>query len=78
MLARVYYSARILFFGAEITKAYARKFGPGVVPNGRAVLVDDLPRARLGICTPSIVAASTPPTIPDANVGRPNPEPERS
>jgi uncharacterized BrkB/YihY/UPF0761 family membrane protein len=42
-----FFSACILFFGAEITKAYARTFGSGIVPNTRAVLVADLMRARL-------------------------------
>ena len=69
VLAWIYYSACILFFGAEITKIFVRKFGPGIVPNSRAVLVDDLLRARLGISTATIVAASIPPTLP------PSPEP---
>lgn len=69
VLAWIYYSACILFFGAEITKVFVRKFGSGIVPNSRAVLVDDLLRARLGISTATIVAASIPPTLP------PSPEP---
>jgi membrane protein len=64
VLAWIYYSACILFFGAEITKGYARKFGSGILPNRRAVLIDDLLRARLGVSTATIVAASTPPSIP--------------
>ena len=66
VLAWIYYSACILFFGAEITKIFVRKFGSGIVPNSRAVLVDDLLRARLGISTATIVAASIPPTLPPA------------
>ena len=69
VLAWIYYSACILFFGAEITKIFVRKFGSGIVPNSRAVLVDDLLRARLGISAATIVAASIPPTLP------PSPEP---
>ncbi|MGI8605412.1 MAG: YihY/virulence factor BrkB family protein [Verrucomicrobiales bacterium] len=49
VLAWIYYSACILFFGAEITKVYARKLGSGIVPNSRAVFVDDLIRARLAL-----------------------------
>ncbi len=64
VLSWIYYSACILFFGAEITKGYVRKFGSGIVPNSRAVLVDDLLRARLGVSTATIVAASTPPSVP--------------
>lgn len=66
VLAWIYYSACILFFGAEITKFYAREFGSGVVPNSRAVLVDDLLRARLGLTAAIIEAASTPPSVPPA------------
>ena len=64
VLAWIYYSACILFFGAEITKGYARRFGSGIVPNSRAVLIDDLLRARLGLSTATIAAASTPPSMP--------------
>jgi membrane protein len=67
VLAWIYYSACILFFGAEITKIYARKFGSGVVPNSRAVLVDDLLRARLGLSAATIEAASTPPNHPPSD-----------
>ena len=64
VLAWIYYTACILFFGAEITKGYTLKFGSGIVPNSRAVLIDDLLRARLGLSTATIVAASTPPEEP--------------
>ncbi len=67
VLAWIYYSACILFFGAEITKSYVRRFGSGIVPNSRAVLVDDLLRARLGLSTATIVAASTPPSLPPSD-----------
>jgi membrane protein len=64
VLVWVYYSACILFFGAEVTKAYARRFGSGIVPNSHAVLIDDLLRERLGITHALIDAASTPPSLP--------------
>ena len=48
VLVWIYYSSCILFFGAEFTKVYACKFGSGIVPNSRAVLVSDLLRAKLG------------------------------
>jgi membrane protein len=67
VLAWIYYSACILFFGAEITKGYARKFGSGIMPNSRAVLIDDLLRARLGISAAIIEAASTPPSVPPSD-----------
>jgi len=47
LLLWVYYSSCILFFGAEFTKVYARMFGSGIVPDKRALRVDDVLRARL-------------------------------
>lgn len=38
LLAWVYYSAAILYFGAEFTKAYAIKYGYGIQPSSYAVL----------------------------------------
>lgn len=64
VLIWIYYSSCILFFGAELTKGYARKFGSGIVPNSHAVLVDDLLRERLGVSTAKIAEASTPPDLP--------------
>lgn len=64
VLAWIYYTACILFFGAEIVKGYTLKFSSGIVPNSRAVLIDDLLRARLGLSNATIVAASTPPEEP--------------
>ena len=39
LLAWVYYSAAILYFGAEFTKEYAIKYGKGIAPSSFAVLV---------------------------------------
>jgi membrane protein len=39
LLLWVYYSAQIVFFGAEFTKAYANRFGTRVRPAGNAVAV---------------------------------------
>jgi membrane protein len=47
VLLWVYYSACILFFGAEFTKIYASKFGSGIIPNHRAMLLSEVMRARL-------------------------------
>jgi membrane protein len=41
ILLWVYYSACILFFGAELTKAWVVKHGTGIVPDKRAVLLRD-------------------------------------
>jgi membrane protein len=47
ILIWVYYSSCILFFGAEFTKVYARRFGSGIVPNSRAMLWTEAVRAKL-------------------------------
>jgi membrane protein len=39
LLLWVYYSAQIVFFGAEFTKAYANKFGSRVIPAENAIAV---------------------------------------
>ena len=39
LLAWVYYSAAILYFGAEFTKEYAIRYGRGITPSSYAVLV---------------------------------------
>ena len=33
----VYYSAQVVFFGAEFTQVYAKRFGRGIRPNERAI-----------------------------------------
>jgi membrane protein len=38
ILLWIYYSAQVVFFGAEFTKVYSRRFGSVVVPDKRAVL----------------------------------------
>ncbi len=48
ILLWVYYSACILFFGAEFTKAYALKYGSGVVPDKRAELLTGVQRNDAG------------------------------
>ena len=37
LLVWVYYSAQILFFGAEVTQVYANRFGSRVVSEAEAV-----------------------------------------
>ncbi len=49
LLIWVYYSAQILFFGAEFTQAYARKYGSRIVPDESAVQVTEEARAKQGI-----------------------------
>lgn len=49
MLLWVYYSAQILFFGAEFTKVYAQKYGSRIVPEKDARAVTEEARAEQGI-----------------------------
>jgi membrane protein len=49
LLVWVYYSAQIVFFGAEFTKAYANRFGSRIVPSRDAVPLTEEARAEQGI-----------------------------
>jgi membrane protein len=42
LLLWIYYSAQILFFGAEITQVYASRYGSGIVPDEHAVPVKEV------------------------------------
>ncbi len=52
MLIWVYYSAQILFFGAELTQVYATLHGSRVVPTANAVPMTDEARAQEGLGQP--------------------------
>jgi len=58
MLIWVYYSAQILFFGAELTQVYARKFGSRIVPEDHAVAMTKESRAQQGIARAADVKAA--------------------
>jgi membrane protein len=49
LLLWVYYSAQILFLGAEFTQVYSRKFGSRIIPSPNAVPVTDEERAQQGL-----------------------------
>ncbi|MEW6491050.1 MAG: YihY/virulence factor BrkB family protein [Cyanobacteriota bacterium] len=49
LLAWVYYSAQILFFGAELTQVYASRYGSRIVPNEDAEFVTEEARANQGL-----------------------------
>ncbi len=49
LLLWIYYSAQILFFGAEFTKAYAKHFGSKISPKEDAVSVTADARAEQGL-----------------------------
>lgn len=49
ILAWVYYAAQILFFGAEFTQVYARRYGSQIVPRKNAVPITEEARAEQGM-----------------------------
>jgi membrane protein len=49
ILIWVYYTAQILFLGAEFTVVYADRYGAGIAPEGHAEKVGELERAQQGI-----------------------------
>ncbi len=48
LLVWVFYSAQILFFGAEITQVYANRYGSRIEPSEDAMPVTDEARAQQG------------------------------
>jgi membrane protein len=46
MLLWIYYSAAILYFGAEFTKFYAIKFGAGIIPSAFAVAIEQTEKVK--------------------------------
>jgi membrane protein len=59
LLVWVYYSAQILFLGAEFTKVWSRRHGVRVVPTEVAVPVTEEARAQAGIAHKEVVQAVT-------------------
>ena len=49
ILVWVYYSAQILFFGAEFTKVYANKYGSRIAPAANAEPLTQEARAQAGM-----------------------------
>ncbi|HVJ86977.1 MAG TPA: YihY/virulence factor BrkB family protein [Caulifigura sp.] len=52
LLVWVYYSAQIVFFGAEFTQVYANKYGSRIVPSENAIPVTEEARAQQGMPSP--------------------------
>jgi membrane protein len=49
LLIWIYYSAQILFFGAEFTQVYANRYGSKIVPDADMVRISEQERAEKGI-----------------------------
>jgi membrane protein len=64
VLTWVYYSAQILLFGAEFTRAYARHMGSHVTPTENAEPVTVAARARQGMLPPEEAAARDGDNVP--------------
>jgi membrane protein len=62
LLIWIYYSAQIFLFGAELTKAYANRFGSRIVPSENARPVTAEARAEQGLSGPSRSPANRPET----------------
>jgi membrane protein len=65
LLLWVYYSAQILFFGAEFTQVYANTLGSRIVPEGQAATTiqrpEETPPSKTPATTPAIAAPSKTP-----------------
>jgi membrane protein len=59
ILVWVYYSAQILFFGAEFTKVYTKRYGTQIVPAEYAVPVTEEARAQQGIVRQERIEAAS-------------------
>lgn len=56
VLLWVYYTAQILFLGAEFTQVYARRYGSRIEPSPNAVQVTEEERAQQGMVSPERLA----------------------
>jgi len=70
LLVWIYYSAQILFLGAEFTQVYATRFGSRIRPARGAVKMDAADRAQQGIARPDAVQAAA--DAQDAEPGHPD------
>jgi membrane protein len=75
LLLWVYYSAQILFFGAEFTQAYAKAIGHEMAPLPSAVRITEEDRAQQGIASPERVAVKTGDAVPLSARPRVRPRP---
>ena len=69
VLLWVYYSAWIVFFGAEFTQAWVRAHGRRIVPDAEAVKVTDGERAQRGMVSDERLERKTREQQPAAGKG---------
>lgn len=58
ILVWIYFSSQILFFGAEFTQVYARRYGSRIRPSENAVPATEDMRAEQGMPDPQVLAAT--------------------
>jgi membrane protein len=58
ILVWIYFSAQIMFFGAEFTQVYARRYGSRIRPSANAVPATEEMRAEQGMPDPQVLAAT--------------------
>lgn len=58
ILVWIYMSAQILFFGAEFTQVYARRYGSHIKPSKTAIPATEEMRAEQGMPDPQVLAAT--------------------
>ena len=67
LLLWVYYSAQILFFGAEFTQVYANTVGSRIVPEGQAATTiqrpEETPPSKAPAASPGVAASSQSPAV---------------
>ena len=79
LLIWIFYSAQILFFGAELTQVYAQRYGSRIRPSPNAVPVTEEARAQQGMPDPAVVKATAAhmdgeaPTVEERAVGATSP-----
>jgi membrane protein len=70
LLIWIFFSAQILFFGAEFTQVYARRYGSQIRPADDAVPVTEEERARQGMPDPERLAATDASAAGERSEGR--------
>jgi membrane protein len=70
ILIWIYYSAQIVFFGAEFTQVYANRYGSKIVPDEDAVKVSEDERAQQGIPHRETLDQVAPGTASSLGAGR--------
>jgi membrane protein len=77
LLVWIYYSAQILFFGAEFTQVYANEFGSRIVPEGQAAAATPPQAGSPGVVHPGMNTGRQMVPVTSAPIYQMNPKIER-